>query len=176
MVTVGGVGSSSHAGAGNVSMASLPAPAAPATDPARARTRRATATGPQDSARSSAQKQCVQRSLTILTGAAASICICHRWGLGKIRHLAVADLWVQDMIKTEHVDLRKALGKPRSKLYADQTCRCCSNGAAYVHHGPQTQRRLACLGATVDSCTVFGRRHAVCQNFPLFVVSSQCGG
>ena len=38
-------------------------------------------------------------SLSVATDAAAAIGICRRRGLGKIRHLATADLWVQDRIK-----------------------------------------------------------------------------
>ena len=39
------------------------------------------------------------KSLNVATDAAAAIGICRRRGLGKIRHLATADLWVQDRIK-----------------------------------------------------------------------------
>ena len=42
--------------------------------------------------------------------ATAAIGICRRRGLGKIRHLAVADLWIQDKIKTKDIGLEKVLG------------------------------------------------------------------
>ena len=37
--------------------------------------------------------------LSVLTDATAAIGICRRRGLGKVRHLAVADLWIQDRVK-----------------------------------------------------------------------------
>ena len=49
-------------------------------------------------------------SLTVLTDAAAAIGICRRRGLGKIRHLATADLWVQDRIKKGDFTLQKVPG------------------------------------------------------------------
>ena len=57
-------------------------------------------------------------TLTVLTDATAAIGMCRRRGLGKIRHLAVADLWVQDRIKSGDVRLEKVLGaeKPADML------------------------------------------------------------
>ena len=49
-------------------------------------------------------------SLDVLTDATAAIGICRRRGLGKIRHLAVADLWVQDRVRAGDFSLRKVLG------------------------------------------------------------------
>jgi hypothetical protein len=40
----------------------------------------------------------------------AAIGICHRCGIGKIRHLAVAQLWVQDIVRAKQVRLHKVLG------------------------------------------------------------------
>ena len=40
----------------------------------------------------------------------AAIGICHRCGIGKIRHLAVAQLWVQDLVRAKTVRLHKVLG------------------------------------------------------------------
>ena len=42
--------------------------------------------------------------------AAAAIGICRRRGLGRIRHLAVADLWVQDKLRSKDFVLTKILG------------------------------------------------------------------
>ena len=52
-----------------------------------------------------------QFPLTVLTGATAAIGICRRRGLGKIRHLAVADLWVQDKVRARDFALQKVPGK-----------------------------------------------------------------
>ena len=48
--------------------------------------------------------------LTILTGATAAIGICRRKGLGKVRHLAVADLWIQDKVRAQDFKLEKVAG------------------------------------------------------------------
>jgi hypothetical protein len=40
----------------------------------------------------------------------AAIGICHRCGIGKVRHLAVAQLWVQDLVRAKDVRLHKVLG------------------------------------------------------------------
>ena len=48
--------------------------------------------------------------LELKTDATAAIGICRRRGLGKIRHLHTADLWVQDKVKTGDFALSKILG------------------------------------------------------------------
>jgi hypothetical protein len=40
----------------------------------------------------------------------AAIGICRRSGIGKIRHLAVAQLWVQDLVRGRECSLHKVLG------------------------------------------------------------------
>ena len=48
--------------------------------------------------------------LALFTDSTAAVGICRRRGLGKIRHLATADLWVQDRIRTGDFTLQKVLG------------------------------------------------------------------
>ena len=48
--------------------------------------------------------------LVVHTDASAAIGICKRRGLGKVRHLAVADLWVQDRIRKKDFEIRKIAG------------------------------------------------------------------
>ena len=48
--------------------------------------------------------------LTVLTDATAAIGICRRRGLGKVRHLATADLWMQDRIRKGDFRLVKVAG------------------------------------------------------------------
>ena len=48
--------------------------------------------------------------LNVLTDATAAIGICRRRGLGRIRHLAVADLWVQDRLAGGDFKLSKIKG------------------------------------------------------------------
>ena len=40
----------------------------------------------------------------------AAIGICRRCGIGKVRHLAVAQLWVQDLVRSKACRLYKVLG------------------------------------------------------------------
>ena len=50
-------------------------------------------------------------SLHIMSDATAAIGICRRRGLGKIRHLHVSDLWVQERLKAGDFYLSKVDGK-----------------------------------------------------------------
>ena len=52
----------------------------------------------------------IEWKLRVHSDATAAIGICHRKGLGKIRHLAVADLWIQDKVRAKDFDLQKVLG------------------------------------------------------------------
>ena len=52
----------------------------------------------------------IELRIEILTDATAAIGICRRRGLGKIRHLHVSDLWVQDRLKTGDFKLTKVAG------------------------------------------------------------------
>ena len=52
----------------------------------------------------------ISLDLEILTDATAAIGICRRRGLGKIRHLATADLWVQDRLRRGDFKLTKIPG------------------------------------------------------------------
>ena len=52
----------------------------------------------------------IRLDVEILTDATAAIGICRRPGLGKIRHLHVADLWVQDRLRKKDFTLTKVLG------------------------------------------------------------------
>jgi hypothetical protein len=48
--------------------------------------------------------------LHVFTDATAAIGIARRKGLGKIRHLDVTDLWIQDRIRSGAIKLSKVLG------------------------------------------------------------------
>ena len=52
----------------------------------------------------------VSLKLDVLTDATAAIGICRRRGLGRIRHLHVADLWVQDRLRKNDFSLTKIPG------------------------------------------------------------------
>ena len=49
-------------------------------------------------------------ALALHTDSTAAVGICRRRGLGRIRHLAAADLWVQDRIRTGGFSLHKVVG------------------------------------------------------------------
>ena len=52
----------------------------------------------------------VRWDIVLHSDATAAIGICRRRGLGKIRHLSVADLWIQDKVKCREFGLEKVLG------------------------------------------------------------------
>ena len=49
-------------------------------------------------------------SVTVHTDASAAIGIVRRAGIGKLRHLNVRYLWVQDQVKSERLGLKKVAG------------------------------------------------------------------
>ena len=53
----------------------------------------------------------IHLDLRVLTDATAAIGICRRRGLGRVRHLAVADLWVQDKVRAKDFQLLKVAGR-----------------------------------------------------------------
>ena len=52
-----------------------------------------------------------QWSLVVRTDASAAIGVCRRRGLGKIRHLATSDLWIQEKLRDGIFVLEKVEGK-----------------------------------------------------------------
>ena len=60
--------------------------------------------------RSTLRELGLDMTLEICSDAAAAIGICRRRGLGKIRHLAVADLWIQDHLREGDFALSKVEG------------------------------------------------------------------
>ena len=52
----------------------------------------------------------VELSPEVHADSSAAIGICRRSGIGKIRHLAVAQLWVQDLVRAKECRLHKVLG------------------------------------------------------------------
>ena len=60
--------------------------------------------------RSVAQDLGMSFAVDVLTDATAAIGICRRRGLGKIRHLSVADLWVQERVRSGDFTLTKVKG------------------------------------------------------------------
>ena len=50
-------------------------------------------------------------TIVLRSDATAAIGMCRRRGLGKVRHLAVADLWIQDKVKSQELSIEKVPGK-----------------------------------------------------------------
>ena len=53
----------------------------------------------------------IEVPLRVWTDSSAAIGICSRQGLGKLRHLDIHTLWIQQAVRTGRVDLRKVLGE-----------------------------------------------------------------
>ena len=49
--------------------------------------------------------------IQIFSDRTSAIGICRRRGLGRVRHLAVADLWIQERVRSKDFDLCKIPGK-----------------------------------------------------------------
>ena len=48
--------------------------------------------------------------LKVFTDSSAAMGICRRTGIGKVRHLATGQLWIQDRIRTKDIELYKVAG------------------------------------------------------------------
>ena len=53
----------------------------------------------------------IEATLTLWADSSAAIGICKRSGIGRVRHLAVCQLWVQERIRDKTLDLRKVAGE-----------------------------------------------------------------
>ena len=61
--------------------------------------------------RSVAQDLCMTLTIKVLTDAAAAIGIVRRRSLGKVRHLDVTDLWLQERVRSKDIEVEKVDGK-----------------------------------------------------------------
>ena len=53
----------------------------------------------------------IEMSLQVLADSAAAVGICRRSGIGKVRHLAVGQLWVQEKLRDKEFSLFKVAGE-----------------------------------------------------------------
>ena len=53
----------------------------------------------------------ITAELVLETDASAAVEITHRQGLGKVRHLAVQDLWIQQRVRERKLKIEKVDGK-----------------------------------------------------------------
>eukprot|EP00973_Karenia_brevis_P069001 9591646-Karenia_brevis.AAC.1 len=60
--------------------------------------------------RSLAEDVGIRLSITIHTDSSAAKGITERSGIGRVRHLDVADLWVQDRVRSKEIRIRKIAG------------------------------------------------------------------
>ena len=69
-------------------------------------------------------------TLTLRADAQAAIGICRRSGIGRVRHLAVGQLWIQERIREKTISLEKVAGESNpadaatKHLCADRLRRC----------------------------------------------------
>ena len=71
-------------------------------------------------------------TLTLRADAQAAFGICRRSGIGRVRHLAVGQLWIHERIREKTIPLEKVAGEPNpadaatKHLSADRLQRCCA--------------------------------------------------
>ena len=53
----------------------------------------------------------LESSVTLRSDASAAIGITQRLGLGRVRHLAVGDLWIQQRVRRGDIDVEKVPGE-----------------------------------------------------------------
>ena len=68
--------------------------------------------------------------ISLLTDSSAALGICRRTGIGKVRHLAVGQLWVQDKVRSGELKLYKVAGE---KNPADLLTKPLPRGALSYH-------------------------------------------
>ena len=90
----------------------------------------------------------IRLRLQLWTDSTASQGICARQGLGKVRHLDVQELWIQQRIRNQDFDLFKVLGEDNpSDLFTKHglgndriaSCICWVSWAATTEKGEQPQ-------------------------------------
>ena len=84
----------------------------------------------------------IQVSLEVHSDATAAIGICKRQGLGRVRHLATADLWVQQKVRSKELKLFKLPGRDNP-----------SDLMTKYKTSPETNRFLSMMGI----CSLSGR-------------------
>ena len=67
----------------------------------------------------------------VSTDASAAKGIASRRGLGKIRHIEVHQLWVQDKVASGEVEVRKVLRQNRYCRQGNKTCFCRGHKGSY---------------------------------------------
>ena len=67
-------------------------------------------TGEAIGMRSLAADMGVEMTVTVHTDSSAAAGMCRRTGIGRVRHLAVADLWVQDRVRTCDFQIKNIAG------------------------------------------------------------------
>ena len=80
-------------------------------------------------------------ALTLRADAQAEIGICRRSGIGRVRHLAVGQLWIQERIREKTITLEKVAGEANpadaatKHLDAGRLQRCCATLGCEVRPG-----------------------------------------
>ena len=101
----------------------------------------------------------IEVDLEVLSDATAAIGMCRRLGLGRVRHLATADLWVQQWVKSGEVSLGKL---PGTENPSDAMTKHVAASDLAAHCGRMSLLRLPSRPASVPAHEerVIGSLHA----------------
>ena len=102
--------------------------------------------------------------IALCTDSSAAIGICRRTGIGRVRHLAVGQLWVQDLIRDKSVSLYKVRGEVNpADLMTKSLARAVLDGhmsRLHVHREYGRAESAPAASAEVDTSLVSRRRWA----------------
>ena len=89
-------------------------------------------------------------SLRLHSDATAAIGICKRKGVGKVRHLATTDLWIQEQVRSGRIKLEKILGTENpADVFAKYVDRATMQKAMSKINIARKDGRPACAPATM---------------------------
>ena len=90
--------------------------------------------------------------LRLHSDATAAIGMCRRKGLGKVRHLATTDLWIQEKVRGRQIELCKVLGSENpADVFTKYVSRETMNGALARMNLTMLTGRPACAPAAVGA-------------------------
>ena len=90
--------------------------------------------------------------LRVHSDATAAIGMCRRKGLGKVRHLATTDLWIQEKVRGRQIELCKVLGAENpADVFTKYVCRGTMDGALVKMNMKKLEGRPECAPAAVGA-------------------------
>ena len=95
----------------------------------------------------------LQVGLRLHSDSTAAIGVCRRRGLGRIRNLATADLWLQDKVRTGSISIHKVLGKDNPADALTKVVDAATLQRALARMRIQVEGGRATSAAAIDSST-----------------------